>query len=423
MRRHSETGSPIRTEKQYAAAKGSGRIPELDGIRGLAIGMVLVYHFFLLTAASRPGSALSYCLASGRLTWSGVDLFFVLSGFLIGGILIDARGSGNYFKVFYVRRFLRIVPIYLVLLAVARAAIFLANSQADPRFAALRENELPWGPYLVFLQNFWMAKHDTFGPIGLGVTWSLAVEEQFYLTMPALVRMLKGTGLVCFVLAGIIAAPILRTLLYFLYPSHHLLPFLLMPCRADGLLMGVLGAILIRDASWRSRLEKHRSLQRLAVIVFLGGAAALTLKSPSPFQPFMLCVGLTWLGMLYLSLLLYALTQRRGILAWALRRSWLRWLGIIAYGTYLFHSYILILLRDWLQPGRTEVKTIGDLATSVLALGVTLVACRVSWVYFEGRAVRLGHQFKYDSAATGDSHAGPEQLEKRNAWGAASQNE
>src|ERR1700680_175631 len=89
-----------------------GRIPELDGIRGTAIGVVLFYHYIYLITRVRPASVLSYIMAPGRLGWSGVDLFFVLSGFLIGGILLDARETSNYFRTFYVRRVHRILPIY-----------------------------------------------------------------------------------------------------------------------------------------------------------------------------------------------------------------------------------------------------------------------------------------------------------------------
>src|SRR6266403_3265722 len=97
-------------EKQVLPLNLSGRVPELDGIRGIAIGMVLIAHFFLVV--SRPGSPLAYALVPLRLDWSGVDLFFVLSGFLIGGILLDARESPKYFQVFYMRRVHRILSIY-----------------------------------------------------------------------------------------------------------------------------------------------------------------------------------------------------------------------------------------------------------------------------------------------------------------------
>src|SRR6266446_8851176 len=119
-------------EKQVLPLNLSGRIPELDGIRGIAIGMVLIAHFFLVV--SRPGSGLAYALVPLRLDWSGVDLFFVLSGFLIGGILLDARESSNYFRVFYTRRFFRIVPLYAVLLFTVALAMYLSSAGANGKY-------------------------------------------------------------------------------------------------------------------------------------------------------------------------------------------------------------------------------------------------------------------------------------------------
>ena len=94
--------------------EGDKRIPELDGLRGIAIALILILHYFVVNIKADLGSTLAYFLACFRLTWSGVDLFFVLSGFLIGGILLDNRESTNYFRVFYVRRTCRIFPLYYV---------------------------------------------------------------------------------------------------------------------------------------------------------------------------------------------------------------------------------------------------------------------------------------------------------------------
>src|ERR1700739_188454 len=195
----------------------SGRIPELDGIRGAAIASLLLYPYFFLTFQFRPGSLPAYLQATGRLGWSGVDLFFVLSGFLIGGILLDARKSSNYFKVFYTRRFLRIVPIYAVCLAGAFGLISIMRLDATGKFAWMWTNQLPWTPYLVFLQNFWMAHRNTLGLFGLTVTWSLAVEEQFYLTLPLVIRILNPRQLIGALIVGILTAPILRIALHALW--------------------------------------------------------------------------------------------------------------------------------------------------------------------------------------------------------------
>lgn len=108
----------------------SVRIPELDGVRGLAILLVIFYHYTNGEALTRANGLAYYVERSASFGWSGVNLFFVLSGFLIGGILMDARGSRSFFRTFYIRRFFRIIPIYylwiwlyIVLVSVAGRAI------------------------------------------------------------------------------------------------------------------------------------------------------------------------------------------------------------------------------------------------------------------------------------------------------------
>src|SRR6266568_5097276 len=158
----------------------TSRIPELDGLRGIAIGMVIIWHYFSTVVRAGPSSPLSYLVAATRATWSGVDLFFVLSGFLIGGILLDARGATNYYRVFYRRRFFRIVPIYAAVLLIFPIFTLLRHG-AHPAPAA---GAPPWYMYWTFTQNLWMAATSSLGTNSLGMTWSLAVEEQFYLTLP-----------------------------------------------------------------------------------------------------------------------------------------------------------------------------------------------------------------------------------------------
>src|SRR5258708_23181826 len=255
------------TEGRTGLRAEAGRIPELDGIRGIAIGMVLIAHCFAIV--SRPGSALAYALVPLRLDWTGVDLFFVLSGFLIGGILLDARDSSNYFRVFYTRRFFRIVPIYLACLTAAVILSAVVNSGNASKLAWMYEGRLPWISYFLFLQNFWIAKATTYGVFGLGVTWSLAIEEQFYLTLPLLIRKLSQKRLLQATLAGIVLAPVLRIVLHSLWPEHYLSWVVMMPCRADALLLGVLGAILLRDPAWYNRI----GITRTALSPALAGLA------------------------------------------------------------------------------------------------------------------------------------------------------
>jgi peptidoglycan/LPS O-acetylase OafA/YrhL len=372
----------------------SGRIPELDGIRGIAIGMILITHLFCVV--TRPGSALAYALVPLRLNWSGVDLFFVLSGFLIGGILLDARESSNYFRVFYTRRFLRIVPIYAVLLLCVGLAMYLWSAGMIGKYEEIFIGRLPWAYFAAFLQNIGMSLHNVWGTFPLGVTWSLAVEEQFYLTLPLLIRFLNRRALLGFILFAIVAAPLLRAFFFHRNPGNFFSWYTLMPCRADALLLGVLGAIVLRDPRWRGWLLGKRRFLSLVLVFLLAGVALLTWRSPSPYERLMATAGFTWLALTYLSFLLYTLLYRDSWISRCLRWSWLRGLGVIAYGTYLFHEFFLGMFF-----GRIPwIRSWHDVGLSVIVLVVTISFCRLSWVYFEKPFVQMGHRSHYLTAET-----------------------
>ena len=166
----------------------STRIPALDGLRGIAILLVLLRHSVF---EFHPNSKFfSHLLVAGRLSWSGVDLFFVLSGFLIGGILLDAIASPRYFKTFYVRRAYRILPLYAVVMALFSLRYVTSHGSAGP-LGSFSHSPIPWASYVTFTQNIWMAWLGTFGVGAVAATWSLAVEEQFYLTVPFIIRKIR----------------------------------------------------------------------------------------------------------------------------------------------------------------------------------------------------------------------------------------
>ena len=385
----------------------TSRIPELDGLRGIAIAMVVIWHYFVSPTIAHRGTPLFYTLALARLSWTGVDLFFVLSGFLIGGILLDARYATNYFSVFYTRRFFRIVPIYFAVLLLLPDLTAFGEWTQHGNFRWFLESSTPWYSYWTFTQNFWMAHAGTFGGSGLWMTWSLAVEEQFYLTLPLLLRLMPPRWFLRCVLLGICTAPILRMTIHFFWPDNWVRAFVLMPCRADALLLGVLAAILIRDVRWQERIQGSKLLFPILMAVFSAGIVFLNVESPGPDSPLMLQVGYTWLALSYTLFLLFALTRPNSFMSQALRSKWLGSLGLIAYGTYLFHQPMQWLLFAYFWGGAPRLLNVYTLITTLSALVLTLAIARLSWRFFENPLIRFGHRSDYQFAASTEKTLSP----------------
>ena len=170
---------------------------ELDGIRGLAIAMVLLWHYVHDSAHPVEGTIIYYAVALLRLFWSGVDLFFVMSGLLIGGILLDAKHCKGFFRTFYSRRFCRIVPLYALWLSILGivAVLFAKPGQI---FAP---EVIPLWSYPLFIQNIWMAVHQSFGPAWLAPLWSLS-GRRAVLPAPADRHLLFSTKTCAWISAG-----------------------------------------------------------------------------------------------------------------------------------------------------------------------------------------------------------------------------
>jgi len=314
-------------------------IPELDGIRAIAVLMVVMMHVLapddqsskaLLTVAPR---VLTGFIGHG---WLGVDLFFVLSGFLITGILLDTRESPHYLRNFYGRRALRILPLYFLCIAVM--ACFYPGNGAYFLLS------------LVFLAN--MA--GLFGvsiPHGPGVFWSLAIEEHFYLIWPWLVRALSRRALVFACASIIVAEPILRAVFVargtdVYNPSWF---------RFDGLASGALLAIWFRSP-WASR---RRSL--LAAGLCLATAVAITLAG-LPFgilQKTVAGMSLRYnqATLVYCAGMLLAISWRGAWLTASLRWGFARLTGDLSYCLYLIHLSIIdgymVVFRHYVPSGFT----------------------------------------------------------------------
>jgi peptidoglycan/LPS O-acetylase OafA/YrhL len=362
----------------------SRRIPQLDGLRGVAIALVIVFHYVNFAVETGAPQATNVLVRLTSLGWSGVDLFFVLSGFLIGGILLDARGSENYFQVFYLRRVCRIFPLYFAFLGIAFAAAHIW------RWQSLFEPKIPWQACVLFCQNFWMAWHRMELRGALNPTWSLAVEEQFYLLIPAVIYLVKPNRLLWIVGSGIVLAPLVRLAIFLENPELTTATYVLLPCRMDALLLGVGAGYFLRQPGAWEKLRKHlRGLWTGIEVLTLVSIVLFIWVSPGDTPRVVnQVIGYDCVDLLYVCILLACLVDER--FAGALSARWLRGLGTIAYGVYLLH----LLVFGVIVMGLGSYANRGAIAL-MLALAATVIIAKVSWEWFEKPLVRLGHRIGY----------------------------
>jgi peptidoglycan/LPS O-acetylase OafA/YrhL len=374
-------------------ANATRRIPALDGLRGLAILSVLAWHYVASTlpwdtAGQRAGhAALAYA-------WAGVDLFFVLSGFLIGGILLDHARARNLLAVFYARRALRILPLYwAVLAAYAASRAFLAPHLPDGASAWLHANPHPLWTYLTFGQNIatGLFSPHVAEPGWLNVTWSLAVEEHFYLVVP-LAFLALPARLLPWALATIVAlGPAVRALvLDRLAPEAGL--YVLTPCRVDTIVLGVLCAWAVRRPRVRAALRPAR-LWAVAVALAAALAAAQVVDVGRAFALF----GYSAVGLLSACVLLLALVDERGPLAAVLRSAALQRAGGVAYGLYLLHQPVQGLAHALVLGAAPRLGTAAEAAVTAGAFAASFALAELSWRVLERPLVALGQRLRYAS--------------------------
>jgi peptidoglycan/LPS O-acetylase OafA/YrhL len=379
------------------------RIPDLDGLRGLAIFLVICVHstaamIALLQTGFPVSAADRFAYLALHVGWCGVDLFFVLSGFLITGILLKAKGQPRYYRNFYVRRALRILPLYYAVLLTR-----IVLSYVGTPLMAVNPGELT--AHALYVGNFWQCHARLtglpFDKFGLHVLWSLAIEEQFYLVWPLVVALASRRWLwrLCFV--GVVAALACRWGMagskvdYWLV---YVLPF----CRMDGLLIGAMVALMATGAYSRA------AFRRAAWGAVLGGAAgvaALLVLDGSPVYhgKFMLIFGFTAFAVLFAGVLDLVLLGQPG--GWrVLRGRVLRFVGERSYAVYLLHFPVVIgvfqlfmtqTVRDVLRPACEAVGCSLPLYACYLGavLGGSLLLAQLTWVLIERPFLRLKRHF------------------------------
>ena len=341
---HQPKGTSRTGEQIVSPVTRGHRIPQLDAVRGIAILVVIVHN-----EASKylpPGWAPIF--ANG---WMGVDLFFVLSGFLITGILLDTRGS-HFIRDFYIRRCLRIWPLYYSLLLFMFVLVPLVRP--EEAIEIFGERSQPWWSYLLFLQNFFVPiPQNAAGP--LGVTWSLGIEELFYLMWPWVVRSSSHRTLRWTAIVVVAVSPGLRITLDWYGVNLYANPF----CRLDGLMAGALLASVVRMDGFRATAFVTPARMTLIVTALL----ALVAESADARWIAFSFVAIASMAFVYLSLFDSHPSLRR-----ILCSRFLIYTGTISYGLYLLHKIPFAALESW--GGANEslpVFCVGLLACYVLA--------------------------------------------------------
>jgi peptidoglycan/LPS O-acetylase OafA/YrhL len=345
-----------------------GYIRSLDGLRAYAVIVVMLFH-----------TNISYF----RYGWIGVPIFFVLSGFLITNILIKSKGSLNYFSVFYIRRFLRIFPIYyLALFFVLLFAIYKKEHYND------------WFYFAIYVQNF-ILSYNQWGidfPAMFNHTWSLGIEEQFYCFWPIVVRKFSHKKIVAITAILILLAWVIRVGLSKLIPGNPLVWANTFSC-LDMLLAGALLAYSLCLVGFNKTLFLSIVILVFFTIVYFGLSIS-GLIDAFLFQYLNLSTvsgQLFWMLLIpYICVLLLFLIHSNSLLnKLFFTNSVIVYIGKISYGVYLYHFIVFDILY------RYNIFNLKDPVLAIVKIVLTLILAMFSWELLEKYVLRFKKHFVY----------------------------
>ncbi|MGA3034612.1 MAG: acyltransferase [Terracidiphilus sp.] len=349
------------------------RIKELDGLRGIAVLAVILHHYF------------SWLPITGSpFGWLGVNLFFVLSGFLITSILLQLRDKQHYFSVFYSRRALRIFPPYYI-----GIAVYLCVSLALGRPGDLET----WLSYIFYYSSLLFTAPPIFKVLpetvafGLGVTWSLSVEEVYYTIWAPIVRFTSQRIFAAILVGMIVAAPVLR----FWWQMSHNHPIANFYCQMDGLALGSAVALFIRCRSlapdrW---LQRDKLFDRFAAIFIPLTVAFWALSAKHSLVPLIFNLGVLPANLSFALIVHTMVRHAGGTQLWVrpFRAKWLRSVGKVSYSLYLFH-YALLIVSEGIFARLHLPRRVGAVGTDLLALTMSFAVAYGLWYGMESRILR-----------------------------------
>jgi peptidoglycan/LPS O-acetylase OafA/YrhL len=349
------------------------RIREIDGLRAIAALAVVATHYF------------SWIRHSGaQYGWLGVDLFFVISGFLITSILIDLKSKSTYFTTFYARRAFRIFPPYFFVLT-----IYLVHALATHRAGTVGL----WTKYVFYYASLLFSLDVEYNisiltRFGLSVLWSLSVEELFYIFWAPVVRFIDGKRFCVLLTCIIVAAPTLRWALH----SHSPFEVFTFYCRMDGLAFGAIVALMVhaRQHGSAALTEADRIFDRACLVLGILMVAFFAIVGPEATRLRVTVFGIT-LADLFFASLVYYMGRHSGESSPHIRffrfRP-LRSIGMVSYSLYLVHQPLLIVASNICAHFHLS-RRLNAVTVDVVGMTLTLLAAYSMWYGFESYSLRL----------------------------------
>jgi peptidoglycan/LPS O-acetylase OafA/YrhL len=364
-------------------------LPSLEGIRGYAFLVVFFAHYFpfdMPIASSKPW--LTPLVLVTKIAWIGVPIFFVLSGYLIGGILYDTRDRVGFFRVFYCRRILRVFPVYyLTLLAIA----IWESMHGIPL-------TLVFFRHFFYIQNLFAGMDNSFAPPfnQTGHFWSLAVEEQFYLLWPLVVWLCRSRRSLLRVTWILI---VLCCVVRFSAAWMHLSPqscYFMTPTRVDAILLGVVLALIRHDRIYKQMepFAKYVAMAGIAVVMALATMSSIPLGLPFTYTRVAFEIPLV---NIVATAIIVAVLEEKSLLNNLCSLRWISWLGSLSYGLYVFH----FVYQDWFRDSlaiHLKRHMPGYVATAITiatASCLTLLLAILSYRFIERPAMNLKKRIKY----------------------------
>jgi len=346
---------------------------QLDGLRGVAILWVVAYH--LLACAGMHPSLTGLLIIPGvlQLGWIGVMIFFALSGYLITHNLVAAKSESRYFLTFICKRVARILPIYLLLLASLPIA---ATFWAPERSEAIFNRGIPIWSHFVFIQNIYMALSGYFGNGWLRVTWSLAVEVQYYCFIVVVVWIVPKHRMP-FVLSLIAVSSVVMRCLIYRAGFNQTALITLAPCRMDSFALGGLVALYRGDVKSELYLLCATGIGSLGAMLFLAFANGWF----EQYTPLLVPLYYSFLALACAATVAIGVAGRR-VFGFLEIRGLVN-IGRTSYFLYLFHMPVALIFYQVFTKNAPEGSTLVGVSIALISFLFCWALANVSFIYFE----------------------------------------